>query len=348
MTGHVEGGTQRSPVLRTLASYYIGIADFPSAAEIGRQLLEIGESADDEAILVEAHYVLGAAMSFVGHPEIGLGHLDEAITLFDPHKHGFSRFRLGPSTGVLARVASGLLLWQRGSVGAGIGRVEEGLALARELEHPYSLAHALYHNGFLSLKRGLTEECTAYADELSRIAAENDYIVWGTLAEVLLGLTAAAEGRPEEGLEMTETAIDLYRGLTTPPVFWPDILGLRGQVHALAGKPERALELLDEAFDVMPEEDAFPEAWTFRGDFLLLLTPPSVAEAEEAYERATAATGNTGMVLMQLEAMTRLVRLRREMGKRPDGSDELAAIYASFSDGFDEAQLVAARQVLGV
>jgi predicted ATPase/class 3 adenylate cyclase len=348
MSGHVESGTHRSPVLRTLASYYIGIADFPSAAEIGRQLLEIGEAADDEAVLVEAHYVLGAATSFVGHPESGLGHLDEAIALFDPHKHGFSRFRLGPSTGVLARVASGLVLWLRGSVGAGIGRVEEALALARQLEHPYSLAHGLYHNGFLSHKRGLTKECTAYANELSTIAAENDYLVWGTLAQVLLGLTAAADGRPEEGLELTETAIDLYRGLTAPPVFWPDILGLRGQVHALAGKPERALELLDEAFDLMPGQAPFPEAWTFRGDFLLLLTPPDVAQAEEAYERAAAANGDSGMVLMQLEAMTRLVRLRREMGKRPDGSDELATIYASFSDGFEETQLVAARQVLGI
>ena len=140
--------------------------------------------------LVEAHYVLGAAISFVGHPEIGLRHLDQAIALFDPHKHGFSRFRLGPSTGVVARVASGLLLWQRGSVEAGVGRVEEGLALARQLEHPYSIAYALYHNGFLSLNRRLTEECTAYANELSAIAAGNDYLVWGTLAEVLpLGIS---------------------------------------------------------------------------------------------------------------------------------------------------------------
>jgi len=165
---------------------------------------------------------------------------------------------------------------------------------------------------------------------------------------VLLGLTVAAGGRPEEGLAMTETAIDLYRGLTTPPIFWPDILLMRGHAYALAGEAERALDLVDEAFDATAIEGMLPEAWTSRGDFLLLLSSPDQAEAEKAYEQAVAATEVMGMLLVQLDAMTRLVTLRRQMGKHPDGTDELAAIYASFGDGFEEVQLVAARQVLGI
>ena len=112
-----------------------------------------------------------------------------------------------------------------------------------QIDHPYSIAYALYHNGFLALNRSRFEECMSRAHELAEVADENDYLVWSTLATVLEGVSITALGQTEEGLAMTETAIDLYQGLTTPPVFWPLILGLRGLVHALAGDPEQALDL---------------------------------------------------------------------------------------------------------
>ena len=49
---------QRFPVLRALATYYMGIAQFPSVVELGRQLIELGEQAGDDSMLIEGHYVL--------------------------------------------------------------------------------------------------------------------------------------------------------------------------------------------------------------------------------------------------------------------------------------------------
>jgi len=48
-----------------------------------------------------------------------------------------------------------------------------------------------------------------------------------------------------------------------------------------------------------------------------------------------------------LMAWTHLVELRRQMGQTPDGSHELADVYATFTDGFDEKPLQEARQILG-
>lgn len=51
------------------------------------------------------------------------------------------------------------------------------------------------------------------ATELAGVAAENDYPVCRALA------SNCGLGLAEEGLAMTEAGHDLYRGLTTPPVF---------------------------------------------------------------------------------------------------------------------------------
>jgi hypothetical protein len=50
--------------------------------------------------------------------------------------------------------------------------------------------------------------------------------------------------------------------------------------------------------------------------------------------------------LVELQATTRLVALRRKRGVSPDGSADLAAILATFPESLVEDDLVAARRLL--
>jgi tetratricopeptide (TPR) repeat protein len=341
--------TQQYPVLRTLATYYINIADPESAQKLGRQILEMAQESGDETMLIEGHYVTGASTAFMGDIETGLSHLDMTISLFDPAVHGASRFRLGPHTGVLARVASGLLLWQCGGLERAIARLSDALTMAVELQHPYSHAYAIYHNGFLELSRSRFPECLAFARHLAEVAGENDYAVWKTLARVLEGVSLTFMGHTEEGLKMTESGIELYQGLTTPPVFWPLILLLRGLVNAHAGNPERGLGLIEEAITLSgPQDVVSAEFLVGKGDVLRLFPKPDLEAAQAAYESAAQGASEGGLGLIQLQALTRLVGLRREMGIDADGVDDLRMVYDRFSEGFDEHDLVAAREVLGL
>jgi hypothetical protein len=148
---------------------------------------------------------------------------------------------------------------------------------------------------------------------------------------------------------MTERAIDLYQGLTTPPVFWPLILAFRAMVHSLAGQPERALVLIEEAITIGgPDDMTSPEFRIVKGDILRMLPTPDHASAEGFYQSAIRGAHAGGLRLIELQAMTRLVGLRREMGQSPDGSADLAALYGSFAEGLDEHDVAAARDILGL
>jgi hypothetical protein len=298
---------------------------------------------------MEGHYVYGVGLAFTGDLEHGLPHLDRAIELHDPRARSASRFRLGPNTGVVARVASGLVLWQCGDLEQSVFRVKAALDIARAIDHPYSIAYALYHNAFLALHRNRIEECIAIAKDLTAVSEEHDYVVWATLAIFLEGVCRTILGETERGLEMTERAIDLYQGLTTPPVFWPLILAFRALVHALAGQPERGLVLIEEAITVGgPDDMTAPEFRILKGDVLRMLPTPDHTAAEDAYQTAIRATHAGGLRLFELQARTRLVGLRRELGHSPDGSDDLAALCATFPEGLNEHDLVAARETLGL
>jgi hypothetical protein len=68
--------------------------------------------------------------------------------------------------------------------------------------------------------------------------------------------------------------------------------------------------------------------------------------AGELYARAQAESLQLGLRLTELRAMSRLVQLRREQRRTPDRSDDLAAVYDAFTEGFDEHDLKTAKEIL--
>ncbi|MGD2060355.1 MAG: adenylate/guanylate cyclase domain-containing protein, partial [Acidimicrobiia bacterium] len=116
-----QSPAQQFPVLRAMASYYILSGNLPQAAALGQRLLEVGEEADDEAMRIEGHHVIGVAITF-GDVSVSLPHLDRVIELYDPMRYGSNRFRLGANTGVAARVASAMTLWMCGDIDKAISR----------------------------------------------------------------------------------------------------------------------------------------------------------------------------------------------------------------------------------
>jgi predicted ATPase/class 3 adenylate cyclase len=339
---------QEFSVLRSLASYYNQSTSWDAAVEIGRQLLELGEQTRDHAMLAEGHYVIAASTLFTA-PQSALAHLDQAISLFDSRAPTSDRFRLGPNSAILARTASALMHWESGNLAQSVSRMTEALEIARALDHPYSIAYALYHSGFLAIRRSRLADCLEYARELAEVSAVNDYPLWATLAKLLEGVAISGLGRADEGLVMTETAVDLYQGLTPPPAFWPFILMLRAAVYTMAGKAERALELLNEASAAVESLDVDPPALrVMKADVMRMLPDPDIEAIERHYLAAIRSGEATGLHLSVLTGWASLVTLRREIGRMPDGSEELSAIYRKFSEGHEEQDVVNAREILRV
>ena len=107
------------------------------------------------------------------------------------------------------------------------------------------------------------------------------------------------------------------------------------------------LEFVDEAITAAEAGGAIsPEIWVVRADLIRMTSDVDQGTAEGLYEQAQAESLEMGLRLTELKAVGRLVQLRREQGRSPDGTDELARVYDAFTEGLGERDLVAAKTIL--
>jgi predicted ATPase/class 3 adenylate cyclase len=342
------GGLPRLfPVLRSVASFHLYRGEFDKAVAVGRELLDLADQEEDVGLQVEGHLILGANLASLGDASSGLDHLDRAIALFDPERHRTAGVRLGPSPGVVPYTTSAFFLWPLGYPERAVDRASRGLDLAQRLNHPFTLAYALFHVGFLDLMRRELELVRERAEGVLEIAEDHGYEVWRALALVLHGVAMTGLGEPEDGLARSAQGIGLYRGLPTPPVFWPPLLTVRAVGLAMGGRPKEALEVMDQVLELYagaPPNVLYPDAPLLKGDLLLMVSGPEAAEPW--FQHAFDVADEVGARLPQLRAATRLTQLWRAAGVRAGGIDILRRVYDTFTEGFDTPDLAEARGIL--
>jgi predicted ATPase/class 3 adenylate cyclase len=347
-----EGERERPqlfPVLRGLASFYNYRAEFEKGAELGREILRLADAQDDTSMRVDGHLVLGSSLALQRDLHGGLEHLERAIACFESEGYRSPRFRLGNNPGVASLTTSALTLWLLGFPDRALERANRAVTQATELEHPFTLAYALFHTGFLHLWRREPELMRDRAVGVLDVADEHDLEIWRALGTSLLGAAKTALGRAQEGLAEIREGIALYQGLRTPPVFWPLMLLVQAGACDRSGKPADGLGLVDEAIGIADQGSGLtllPEFYVLKGELLLHLPEEDGAGAEACFQRSFDSARKLDARMTQLRAAIGLHRSRRKHGDTQDGTRLLRAVYETFTEGFTTPDLIDARELL--
>jgi|SRR5580658_2687657 predicted ATPase len=88
------------------------------------------------------------------------------------------------------------------------------------------------------------------------------------------------------------------------------------------------------------------ELHRLKGEWLLAHHPHRHSEAEEYYRVALVVAREQEARLWELRAAVGLARLWRDDGKREEARELLAPIYGWFTEGFNEPDLQAAKELL--
>jgi predicted ATPase/class 3 adenylate cyclase len=341
--------SQLFPVLRGLFSFYTLRGEFEKALPVGDRILDLAERYNDAEMRVEGHFVLGTGFVFTGNTDLGLEHLDKAISYINPERHRSSRFRLGNYPGIPCYTTSALILWGLGYPDRALERANQAVDLAKKVNHPYSLAYALFHTAFLHYWRREVERSLECAQAVLDVAEKHEFQIWYAVGTCLQAAAIASLGKAEAGLAQIEVGMALYQGLKSPPVFWPLLRGLQAGVCGLTGKPEQGLAILDEVM-------AFPslgygkvllvDLYRLKGDLLLVIHPDNPSEAESWYQRALETAQEQGASMLELRAAISLARLWQAQGIAAQGRQLLSEAYAKFTEGFATPDLTEARALL--
>ena len=339
---------QLFPVLRGLASFYTLVSENEKGAQIGRRILELAERLDDAGMRIEGNLVLGENL-MGADVRLGLDYAEKVIAAFDPESPQARRLGPGTNPGVVALNVSALLLWMIGFPDQARERASKAVALAQKLEHPFSKSYALFHHSILNLWMGDFQEAQAGARALMDLAAEYDFQIWSTLAACVCGAAMVGNGEIAAGLALIEPGMTVYRGLRTPPVFWPMLLSMQAGAYSAAGRPALGLPLINEAIQVgsVSSSKVFaPDSLVLKGDLLLAVDPGHPAEAEALFRLAVDIAQQFNLPMLELRAALKLARLWQGQNKNPQALDLLKASYAKINEGFNTLDLKQAQTLL--
>jgi predicted ATPase len=333
-------------------------AELPTARPYADGLVELAHRTGDEGLVVQAHWVLACNQFFMGEFAAARANLAESIRLYDKQRHRTLKFRFAQDPCVSCLFYDALALWMLGRPEQAEKRAAESLALAREADHPYTLAWCLHH---LIIYRIFRHQFSA-VEELSREGLdlckrygfaflEAPTRVYASLARVFLGLKR--DEREPGGLDLTRpaTAGDTLMGT------W--YLGELADALGNRGKLDKTFPILAEALRMVErsQERYFEsEIRCIKGELILKqleAAPRDSAEvqsaqsaAEESFRNALEIARRRGAKIQELRAATGLSRLLNASGRKAEARGTLQEIYNWFTEGLDTPQLMAAKSLL--
>jgi predicted ATPase len=318
------------------------------------QLFELAERTESPSLVAMAHHLMGWLLVCLGEFAAALDYAQHVIDLYAPQRRGAVAVVYGIDFGVQCLSYVSSALWFLGCPEQALKRSREALALAQELDHPYSLADAQSTGGaMVHLFRRDLQAAHALAEASLALASEHGFRYFGAQATAQRGRVLAEKGQIEEGIAQ------LHQGLA----YWetsgiqyrcPTFLAWLAEAYGLAGQAEEGLSVLAEALaQVETTDERYYEAELRRleGELLLMRGEKTKAEAnfhqaESCFQCAIEVARRQGAKSWELRATTSLARLWQKQGKQDEARQTLGEIYGWFSEGFDTLDLMEARALL--
>jgi predicted ATPase/class 3 adenylate cyclase len=344
-----------------LFAFYVVRADHKKALTLGKHLLSLAESAQDQALLLQAHNALGLALFFQGDFAEAREHLERCLEMYDSKQHRSLAFSYaGQDPGVTSSIFSAWTSQTTGYPDQALKRSRDAVSLAQQISHPYSLAYAY---GIAAAVHQFRKEENLTQDSANAslgVATENGFPFWSAFQTILLGWVLVKQGKVDEGIARMSQGMEAYWA-TGAELLRPYLTGLLAEALAESGSTERALALLDEALEAVEKTgERFYEAELYRqkgellfrscgeGSELTDVTEQSSrsSDIERWFLKAISIAGRQQAKWFELRAATSLARLWKRQGRKEKAHTMLAKSYSWFTEGFDTADLKYARSML--
>ena len=222
----------------------------------------------------------------------------------------------------------------------------QGIRIARENNHAFSIAWGLLGLGRLDVLLGRYAQAIKHTEEALRVCEEMGFVDRSAEATIIRGVALANHDSPDTGLE------DMCRGwetylVTGGNVYYAWNLALIANTHLSIVQLDKATERLQEA-DRIHEQS---EERMFYSEILRLWgvvaeKRKDVQTAEDRYQAALALSEKQGARLLELRAAVNLSRLWQRQDRSAEATALLQPLYDWFTEGFDTPDLIGAKALL--
>jgi class 3 adenylate cyclase/predicted ATPase len=326
------------PALFGMWRFYIGRGDCTITRNLGRQLLDLGKSADDMSAIVLGHYGLGFALFCYGDLKEARVQLEDGYKLYDRKMRDKLSFRLGQDPGVACLSYCALALWVLGYPDQAKRATQNALTLADELSHPFSSAYALSLACQVLQHRGEIDEVRRVSETAIGISREQGFSVWIASPTIFRGWVRSQQSNTIQGAQEAQEGVHAIvdAGMEMRRPYY---LALVAECYISAGRFAEARSTLDQALAIVAKTD---EHWS-EAELLrltgLIEAREDTAAAETAFQRALNVARRQGAKSWELRSATSLARLWHGQGKSDAARNLLQPFYNRSMIGLQRASI---------
>ena len=331
-----------------LWGFYYTRADYDEAVKLPEQIRRLAPQAEDPTLALQwGHNAEAGNRTTLGDPESGLEHAERVVANYDPNKHRSSAFHGLQDFKPTSMSWAALALWLLGYPDRGVQRLDDGIAYARELEHPYTLSFILSYAARIHYLRGDLPAARRVVDEEIQLCTEHGFQMWMTSMRLLEGWMLLEGGVLRQGVALMEESFSM-RKTTGTRCFLSEANQMLAEAYAKAGDPERAMAAVEAGLDfVKTTKESFYEAELHRVRAELLASDiAGETTAEACFEKAIAVARAQKAKSFELRATLSLARFWEARGREREARERLTEIYGWFTEGYDTRDLKEARALL--
>ncbi|MGI9436020.1 MAG: adenylate/guanylate cyclase domain-containing protein [Geminicoccaceae bacterium] len=283
--------------------------------------LGVSKQTDDLSLGVAAHFYLGC-------PLVTSGQYRRAETVFSTiadmleGEASLDRCGLPFVPSVISRSWLAWSLAERGEFEAGMAHGMEALRIAKEVGHPFNLAHIYYDLGYFYEIRGDIPKAVEALETAAQLVEEWNLAYLSPFIRGFLGHVYALAGRTDDGIAILRDAQDRYTAMGLG--LFRSLVGMQlGEAYLIAGQSKEALSTTRQAVTLARKRgERGHEAFGLRvlGDIAVASAAPDVDEALGRYEQSLALAEQLEMRPLMARCQRRLAKLHARAGRENEAS----------------------------
>jgi predicted ATPase len=318
-----------------------------TACDLAEQLLSLAEREQDPDLLIRAHESVGSTYSFLGRFEEAKTNLLAAKSHYDPTRHRSQRLPYAQDPGITARIILARTLWILGEVDQVEALSQEAIGMARQLEHPFTLAFALATVSWIYSTVRDARRTLIFAEEAVAISTKYSFEVTLAWATSLQGW-ALAENGEEQGLSR------LVKGLSATQAAGASLnntftLAQLAEIYMQQKRVDEGLGAVAEAEKLVLSQGERcwqAELLRLKGELLLEQSEQSVSAAEQCFTEALKIAQEQHANMLELRAAASMARLLPRLNNPDTAKRTLSSVLARFGEHGADLDLMKAQAIL--
>jgi predicted ATPase/DNA-binding winged helix-turn-helix (wHTH) protein len=328
--------------------YKILVCEYRAALALAQRFKRVAESSDGMPDLAAGYRMISMALHYLGDQAGTREHAERGLQLpmADDRRAQTARYGVDQNVGALVLLARSL--WLLGFPDQAMQVAQASVDKAAEVGHANSTCLAVADGAcVVAVWIGDVAVSDRFAAMLADYAERHTLGVWRTYSSAMRGRVLAQNGGAAEGIALLRAALDDLRD-TPHDIRFQLYLVWLAEALLIAGQIDDALDAIDQTLERAERTEErwyLPELLRIRGE---LLIQQGGADAIAAARRHFAESLRWAR---EQKARSWELRTAMSVARMASGDDDavaaLRAVVEGFGEGFETADLRAARRLLG-